>query len=330
LVTQRKGIFQPAVRHALLRILLAAWILLLNACGTEQAPPYLDLSLPASLEELAAAAQPTETHQTFQFGFDLRHGPKEDARQYLPLLDYLARTTGHQFNLRFTANADQLLTELARGELQFAAIGAGSYLTASRQVPIVPLVRGVNAAGEAGYRAVMVVAADSELQQMQDLKGRRLAFGSATSTQGHWIPRIMLHQAGLKLQDLGGYFFSGSHRNCADAVISGKADACGLQDTLAQRFIEAALVKQLAVSDLYPSSGIFAHTQVPLEIRAAARQALIDFDPQKNHPVHLYNWEATEMAGGFAAVSIEDYTNLRTWAERLELLSTRNNLDKLP
>lgn len=310
------------------------WFVLLLAllfpagCADQQETPLLDLDAPATPDEISAATQHDATRQAFLFGFDLRNGPKEDALQYLPLLRYLQQTTGHRFTLRFTEGAGHLLGELSSGHLQFAAIGAGSYLSARRNAPIVPLVHGVNAAGEAGYRALVVVAPDSPLQQLQSLRGRRLAFGGRTSTQGYWIPRIMLYRAGLTLDDLASYAFTGSHRACAEAVIAAKADACGLQDTLAQRLIETGQVRQLAASELYPSSGIFAHAGVPKAVREAVREALIAFDPNGRDRAGLYHWEDTEMAGGFVAASAGDYAPLRTWAARLGLLDAASAVEK--
>jgi phosphonate transport system substrate-binding protein len=294
----------------------------LIACSPQQEVPQLDLSDLATTEEIQAiSALPQTDPQVFYFGFDLRNGPREDARQYLPLLNYLQKTTDLHFELLFSPDAKHLVNDLSSGLLQFAAIGAGSYLTASRNAPILPLVQGVNTAGETGYRAILVTAPNSPLSAIRDLKGRRVAFGSPTSTQGHWIPRIMLHQAGLTLDDLGSYQYTGSHRACAEAVIANKADACGMQDTLALQLMKAGQLRQLANSDLFPSSGIFVHSKVPLLVRQAVQQALIDFDPQGPVGVTLYNWGATEMAGGFALAAADDYTPLQAWADQLGLLT---------
>ncbi len=300
---------------------LLVYLILLAGCSNNAAPPRLDLSTPATQQEIHAVTEQNEISQdSFRFGFDLRNGAKEDAQQYLPLLKYLQQNTGYRFSLHITENSEQLVEDLAGGRLHFAAIGAGSYLTANNTAPILPLVRGVNSEGEAGYRSILVVAPDNQLQSVRELKGKHLAFGSPTSTQGHWIPRIMLHEAGLELANLKAYFYTRSHRDCAEAVISDKADACGLQDTLALRLIRMGLLRQLAVSDLYPSSGVFAHAGVPVEVRSAVQQALISFDPQAQHRTQLYNWDATEMAGGYVVSSPDDYEPLRAWALKLGLL----------
>lgn len=318
-------------RSGILTAILNIWVILIACSPQPEAVQQLDFDDVATQEEIeAVSAVPQTAQQVFYFGFDLRNGPREDARQYLPLLQYLHETTGLQFELHFSHHAEQLVKDLSSGLLQFAAIGAGSYLTASHDAPILPLAQGLNAAGEPGYRSILVTAPNSPLSTIQELKGRRLAFGSRTSTQGHWIPRIMLYQAGLSLDDLGSYLYTGSHRACAEAVIAKKADVCGMQDTLARQLIKTGQLRQLASSDLFPSSGIFVHSKVPLQVRQAVQQALIDLDPQRPVGVTLYNWDATEMAGGFAIAEADDYAQLQTWAHQLGLLKSTEERADLP
>lgn len=293
---------------------------LLGACSDDRETPFVDLGIPADADEIREITRPPAGRREWQFGFDLRNGPEEDALQYLPLLKYLEQKTGVRFVLKFSNSSLQLLSDLIHDKVDFAAIGAASYLNALPSAPILPLVKGLNADGEAGYRAIVVVTPESPLHRLQDLKGKRLAFGSTSSTQGHWIPRIMLHRAGMSLQDLGSFYFTGSHRACAEAVITHQADACGLQDTLAMRLTAAGKLRQLAVSDLYPSSGIFVRASVPADIRERVRRALIEFDPQGKDQAGLYHWESTEMAGGFVTATRADYETLRAWAEKLGLL----------
>jgi phosphonate transport system substrate-binding protein len=295
--------------------------LILSGCGDITKHDKLDLNEVATNEEIAQhAIRSSGSDAEYLFGFDLRNGPREDARQYLPLLDYLSRQTGYPFRLHFSKNAKDLLSELSSGHLQFAAIGAGTYLTAAGNTAISPLVRGVNEKGELGYRSIIVVAPESRLQSLRDLQGRRIAFGSHTSTQGHWIPRIMFDNAGMTLNDFSGHVFTGSHLGCAEAVISGEADACGLQDTLANRLIESGSVRALAKSEIFPSSGIFVSAEVPTEVQQAVVSALVNFDPQGRDRAGLYHWERTEMAGGFAPASAELYSDLRSQALSLGLL----------
>ena len=266
----------------------------------------------------------SEKSDIFYFGFDLRSSPQEDAQQYLPLLKYLEKVTGLHLQLRFTPKDNSIITDLGTGIIHFAAIGAGSYLLAHEQYGVISLVRGLNHEGKAEYQSCLVTSPQSTIAKVDELKGKFIAFGSRSSTQGYLIPRITLAEEGIDLQDFVGYTFTGSHRNCAEEVISGRADACGMQDTMAKDLFRDGLVKILYTSKYYPSSGIAVNKDVPQKIRGKIQKALLDFQPTGRDAANLYNWDKTEMPKGFIEAKDSDYDELRYWAKKIRYLPSRD------
>ena len=271
----------------------------------------------AELSEIVLEAD----NNVLTFGFDLRASPQEDARQYLPFLHYLEEATGYTIELRFTPKDGQIVDDLGMGVVQFAIIGTGSYLQAHAKYGVIPLVRGLNAQGKAEYRSVIIVAPDSSIQTVEDLRGKSFAFGSITSTQGHLIPRIILRQHGLTLDDLVAYEYTGSHHDCANAVTAGRFDAGGIQDTMGEELAAAGLLRIIYTSQYYPSSGIAANRDVPSDVLAKVQQALLDFDPQGYHAPELYHWDRTEMPNGFIVAKNEDYAELLEWAVKVDFFA---------
>ncbi len=293
--------------------------LLLTACDSQSESKDVDLTERLSDEQLREMP-PEKKDNGYVFGFDLRGGPEEDARQYLPFLKYLEEATGLHFELHFTPKSQGIGDELGTGKVQFAAIGAGTYIQAHLQYGVIPLVRGLNATGRAEYQSVFIVAPHSPLRKIEELRGKHLAFGSVTSTQGHIIPRIVLNQHGLSLNDLAGYEYTGSHQECANAMVAGRFDVCGMQDILGRRLADEGLVRIIHTSDLYPSSGVAANRDVSPEVMEKVKQAMIDFKPTGVHAEGLYHWDQTEMAIGFTEASDEDYAKLREWSIKFGLL----------
>lgn len=254
------------------------------------------------------------------FGFDLRGSPDEDAMQYLPFLKYLEEATGLSFELRFTPKGKLIEYELGTGKIQFAALGVGSYLQAHARYGVIPLVRGLNAEGMAEYQSVIFVAPDSPIRNIEELRGKRIAFGRVSSTQGHIIPRIILSEHGITLDDLLGYEYTGSHYNCVNSVATGRFDAGGIQDLLGRRLADEGLVRIIYTSEPYPSSGIAANKDVSPEVIEKVKRALLDFKPAGAHSEDLYHWERTEMVNGFIEAHDEDYAILREWSIKLGML----------
>ncbi len=309
----------------LLPLLLAWAVWMLAGCEQTEQRPTIDLSKRIDESQIRYQVD-LNSHQpaTLLFGFDLRDSPQEDARQYLPFLDYLSRTTGYTFKLHFTAPSSTTAEELGTGVVQFAAIGASAYLQAHELYQVVPLVRGLNIQGQAAYQSVLVTRPDSKIERVTDLRGKRMAFGRPNSTQGHLIPRIILKEYGLELRDLAAYEYTSSHRECVDLVISGRYDVCGMQDVMGRTLATQGLVKIIHTSDDFPSSGIAANAAVPPELLDQVSTALLDFDPLERDAAGLYHWDKTEMPRGFVRAAEQDYDTLRHWSIEFGILSPKN------
>ena len=110
----------------------------------------------------------------------------------------------------------------------------------------------------------------------------------------------MLEDAGIALEVLKGYVYTGSHANTARVVLNGEYDAGTIQDNLARRLIEEGKIKVLAISKPYPSSLICSNKDVHLPIVKSVKSALLAFDPKGKHSGILWDWDKTEMPNGFA------------------------------
>ena len=301
---------------------------LLTGCDSREGTVEGQRDKRLSDSELNTLQDTNTITQHFLFGFDLRSGPQEDARQYLPFLKYLEEKTGYKFKLRFTPKDGKIVDDLGKGRIHFAAIGAVSYIQAAETYGVKPLARGLNTKGKAEYRSMIIVKPNSPLRKLTDLKGKNVAFGSITSTQGHLIPRIELSRNNLSLSDLASYEYTGSHQKCADAVISGRFDACGLQDTMAKELEQRGKVRILSRSDYYPSSGIAANKNIADDVLLKIKQAMLDFQPTGGDAARLYHWHKTEMPNGFVTAQDGDYLSLRSWLIKLGLLKSDSDSKK--
>lgn len=308
-----------AVIIPLLSVMILAGVLPAG-CNGENGRMKIDLSERLSDDEMQEVRLRRFPPDVLMFGFDLRARVQEDVRQYRPLLEYLERKTGYEFALRFTPTGSMIEDDLGKGVVQLAAIGAGSYVRACRKYGVVALARGLNLQGNAEYRSVIVVAPGSEIRRIEDLRGKRFAFGGITSTQGHLIPRIVLADHGIELKDLAAYEYTGSHWNCANAVADGRFDAGGMQDTMGGELAEKGTIRIIYTSRPYPSSCIAANKDVPPEVLDRVKEALLDFKPKGRDAAGLYHWERTEMPNGFTEAVDEDYAELREWARKFGML----------
>ncbi len=91
------------------------------------------------------------------------------------------------------------------------------------------------------YRSVVIVAKDSPLQSLADLRGKRIALEDSSSTTGFLLPLAALKAAGLQVVQLArpdqdvpadsvGYIFTQSELNISSWTVRGLVDAGGFSD----------------------------------------------------------------------------------------------------
>ncbi len=297
---------------------MALLLLIIAGCahfGREQTIHLYTEDSPATV-----VAKMDQMAPVLTFSFDRRMDPAEDVKMYAPFLRYLEQTTGYHFKMLPMTPSDNIVNALGQGKVDIAAIGTLSYLQAHQKYGVRVIAAGLSEQGKAEYKALIITAANSNLHSIQDLKGKTFAFGADTSTQGHLIPLIMLDKAGIKLTDLAGYTFTGSHFDTANAVLSGRYAAGGIQDKLGRELAAKGLVRILAESDNFPSSTISVSPALPTDVAWKIQAALLDFQPLGKDKASLYNWDQTEMPLGFVTTNDQAFAKVRTWAVQLGLL----------
>ena len=293
-------------------------LLLFSGCAKEETPKKVSLANKDKGVETSEKIDNTGKDALW-FGFDLRLSPKEDVRIYTPFLRYLEKATGRHFHIKFTEKYEDTVDNLGKGVTHFAAIGSLSYVVGESKYGIKYLVSGVNKDGDPRYQAVIFTRPQDNIQELKDLKGKRFAFGSMMSTQGHLIPRKMLEDAGITLKDLSRYVYTGSHFNAVKAVLNGECDAGGIQDTLAKRLAGEGKIKIIGVSKPYPSSLIAYNKSVDSRTVEAVKTAFLAFEPTGKHKGMLIDWDKTEMPLGFTVLNEFELNNVAAIARKYGL-----------
>ena len=87
----------------------------------------------------------------------------------LEFLAYLQKETGYKFKLHFTPKSTDISDSVGQNHVQFAALGAVSYLKSRAKYGVIPVVRGINHEGKAEYQSVFVVRPDSQIKSIMDI-----------------------------------------------------------------------------------------------------------------------------------------------------------------
>jgi phosphonate transport system substrate-binding protein len=237
--------------------------------------------------------------------------PRLSYEKYQPLVEHLGARTGRAWTLVVARSREAAVADLCEGRVALAYLGPFGYVRAHERCGAEPLAR-LRTGGQVKYHSYVLVRADSPLERLEDLRGRRFGFGAALSTTSHLVPRAMLQEAGLRPgRDVGCRYFEHDH-DAARAVLLGDVDACAVRDLTGELFMERGL-RRLALSSGIPGPPLVLAPGTAPELRDALRDLLLSFPGPARPAGSRAGWDP-ELAGGFAPVVDSDYDSVRRLA----------------
>ena len=258
--------------------------------------------------------------EPLRVGLIPNENPEEVEAQYQPLEDYLKKETGRKVELSVPTTYNAVVEAMVSGNLDLAYFGGLTYVQARERANVHPLFTEVNPrTGTTKYHSVIIVPADSDIRQVEDIEGKTFAFGSVSSTSGSLYPAIMLDAAGIDYRtDLEEKVYTNGHDATALAVANGQVAAGGLEDRILYDMEEEGIVEKSKIRVIEKSAPIEGYPWV-------VRDDLPDKDEQTLTDAFL-SIEDPELldllrAEDYAKVRASDYDYVEKQARRLDLIA---------
>jgi phosphonate transport system substrate-binding protein len=246
-----------------------------------------------------------------RFGVIPRYNPVVMYKRYQPIMDYLTQNTPYHFELKISRDYPEAVRYLRDGVTQISSLGDVTFTEASILYGAIPILKPLNQNGSPFYRSAIIVSNSSPFTSLQDLKGKTMVFGSPHSTSGNLIPRYLLWNNGIRLQELASFSNLKHHDAVAKAILKGQYDAGAVKDVIANKYMSYGL-RVLAYSDPLPSVPFVVRKEASPQFIMAVKQALLKLD--RNNPEHkkiMANWD-DEFKYGFAEANADDYRMIFT------------------
>lgn len=196
------------------------------------------------------------------------YAPVEDPAVYesawTDFLRHLEKVTGKKTRYFGLQNYAAQIEAMRSGRLHISAYSTGSTVYAVNLAGAVPFAIMRDARGPAGYHLVLIAQArDDRIKSVADLRGKRVAHVSQTSSSGHQAPVYFFSRLGVVPGKDYQIVFSGKHDTSALGVVNGDYDAAAVADTVLERMvargvIRAADYKVVYTSPVFPTAA-FAH-----------------------------------------------------------------------
>jgi phosphonate transport system substrate-binding protein len=236
---------------------------------------------------------------------------------FAPLVAYLGDQLGETVTLRIAKDYQAHSDAIGRDELDVAYLGPAPYIALVEQYGRKPLLARQAIAGKPTFHGKIFVRRDSPLHALADLKGKRFAFGEPHSTMSHLVPRYMLWQAGITVEQLAGHKFVGDHVNVALAVLAGDFDAGAVKEDVYLGY-EGRGLRAIATSAPISDHLFVACGRVPAARVQRLRELLQQLHKDPKGPAVLQ--ALTPGVTALVPVADSDYDSLRVVLRKMRAL----------
>ncbi|TVR52284.1 MAG: phosphate/phosphite/phosphonate ABC transporter substrate-binding protein [Puniceicoccaceae bacterium] len=264
------------MRPALFTLLVA---LVVTAAGTAlpaREPPPL-----GNLSSLVFALKPDKD-------------PEAMLQERRNLAEFLRQETGLRTDVIVPLSAAVIVQGLHNGTIDLAFVSSTDSVQARRQGAGEVLLAG-EIDGQTWYQSYWLSLADKPYASVEDLRGRRIAFSSRSSTSGYIIPLWDLRERGLinHRNDVESFFgpgnviFGTGYVSAVERVLQGDAEAAAVSDYVLDRdkhlsADQRARLKKVAAQGPVPTHVIVVRAGLPEEARAELRRILLSLNEAGN------------------------------------------------
>lgn len=221
------------------------------------------------------------------FGVYTSKKPTEMVKQYRPLLNALesalSPAVGKTVKIRMEVSKtyEEGIKSLVDGTVDFSQVGPVSYVEVKDKSPgaEVLAIEGLN--GQKSVQGVICVLSNAAVQVLNDLKGKKFAFGDQFSTTGRYNSQLYLVENGITGKDLSGFDYLERHDRVGAAVAGGDYDAGALNERTFRKLVETG--SPLRALARFPIDGRpwVARSGLDPATKAALKKALIEIKDAK-------------------------------------------------
>lgn len=264
---------------------------------------------------------------TAQKTFTIAYAPNESTEQSADarggMSKDLAKAIGMDVKEINASDYNGIVEALRTKKADMAYLGSEGIALANKRmdgnVDVIAMKAPGGDKAKAVYHSVFITRSDrNDINSLEDVKNKKMAFVDPASTSGNLIPTGMIVKAfpndhlnaeALHVND--GFFqsaiYSGKHQASIQAVAKGDVDVAAVSDQILQSEfdngnVQKADIKIIASSDPIPSEGMIIRADMDKDLRAKVTDFLLHYDNED------YFTKVIKVKGArFAPASLADY-----------------------
>ena len=227
----------------------------------------------------------------------------------------LGRLVGMPVKVTVASDYAAVVEALRNRTADLAFTHPGGYVLASREAKATIVAKNLWH-GKSTFTSRIFVRKDSGMRQLEELRGKTIAFVDPTSSSGYIYPMALLIQRGLvKNRDPKSFFrdvvFAGGHDAAMRALVNGHVDAIASFDLAREQYLkdpaERARIVFIAETPPIPEAGIAARDGLDPPTLARVRAALLSI----RGPAHADLLKRLYDIDGFEPAEDREYDPVR-------------------
>ena len=193
--------------------------------------------------------------------------------------ELLQKETGLHFKTSVATSYAAVIEAMGAGKVDIGWLATFSYVLAKDKYDV-ELLLVVQRFGSPFYRGQIMVRADSGINSLKNLQGKRFAFVDPASTSGHLYPKTLLLSKGLDPKTFfSKTIFAGSHNAVVLSIYKGEVDGGAAYDgsraAVAKSYPDVfEKIKVLAYTKEIPNDTVSVRKELPEGLKVKLRNGL--------------------------------------------------------
>ena len=251
---------------------------------------------------------------TLIFSYTPVEDPSVYENVFTEFMDYLAEKTGKKVKWYGAESYAAQVEAMRSGRLHVAGISTGPTVFGVNLAGYVPIAIMGKDDGRFGYKLQLITHKDTDIKEVKDLKGRKIAHVTPTSNSGNQAPRALFKAMGIVPDEDYKVIYSGKHDNSIMGVANKDYEAAPIASSVMDRMIDKDMLKREDIriiweSKLFPTTSYgFVYNLHP-DLKRQVTYAFLSFD-----------WEGTALgkefgkkSDRFISISFKDHwSDIRT------------------
>jgi phosphonate transport system substrate-binding protein len=194
---------------------------------------------------------------------------------YTPLMEYIEAETGKTVEYHESTDYAALIEAAIAGQVDVASFSGFTYVTATNNgAELTPISSIVTTEGqEPGYFSQAIVPADSDIETVADMEGKKVCFVDPSSTSGYLFPSYNLLEAGVDPEADVTPVFAGKHDVSVQKVGEGVECEAGFAE---DSEVEKSDAVKVIAETMVPGAPIVESNTLPDDIKQQLRDILTE------------------------------------------------------